>query len=137
MVIGARLFLSQVGNHESDFPDTESNAGYGNDSGGECSKVSLQMMPQPINPQQMQQGTALDINYNQPWYSYDIGLVHFLSMSTEHNFTVGSKQYLFIEQDLENVNRTVTPWIIFSGHRPMYVDSDWVCAVKCANVVIV
>jgi hypothetical protein len=126
------LFFSQVGNHESDYPGTVSNPGFGKDSGGECSVVSLTMMPQPLNYSAiMTPGTSQSSNnhilYNEPWYSYDIGFIHFLSMSSEHNFTIGSKQYLFIENDLKNVNKSITPWILFSGHRPMYVDSDWVC----------
>ena len=42
---------------------------------------------------------------NQPWWSYDIGIIHLVGMSTEHNFSVGSAQYEFIEQDLQAVNR--------------------------------
>ena len=53
-------------------------------------------------------------------YSFDYGSVHFIMMSTEHNFTVGSRQYAWLENDLRNVNRTMTPWVILSGHRAMY-----------------
>jgi hypothetical protein len=48
-------------------------------------------------------------------------------MSTEHNYTTFSKQYRWIENDLKSVNRTLTPWVIFSGHRSMYIDSDDCC----------
>lgn len=48
-------------------------------------------------------------------------------MSTEHNFSVGSAQYQFLENDLKRVNRSVTPWIIFSGHRSVYIDSRYCC----------
>ena len=41
-------------------------------------------------------------------------------MSTEHNFTQGSRQYKWIEQDLKNVNRSLTPWVAIVGHRAMY-----------------
>jgi DNA-binding LytR/AlgR family response regulator len=102
-------------------------------SGGECSVVSLTLMPQPLNYSAIYSTSSSSherdlkrIQYNEPWYSYDIGIVHFLSMSTEHNFTTGSKQYLFIENDLKSVNKSITPWILFSGHRSMYVDSDQV-----------
>jgi hypothetical protein len=46
-------------------------------------------------------------------------------MSTEHNYTFGSEQYLWLEQDLQSVNRTLTPWVVFGGHRPMYINSDY------------
>ena len=115
-IAGTRLFLSQVGNHESDTVGTASIPGYGSASGGECSIVSLAMFPQPF--------PAIP---NEPWYSYEIGLIHFLAMSTEHNFTIGSPQYLFLEADLLSVNRDITPWIVFVGHRSLYVDSGEVC----------
>ena len=45
-------------------------------------------------------------------------------MSTETNYKRGSAQYKFIEQDLSSVDRSKTPWVIFAGHRPMYIDSN-------------
>ena len=41
-------------------------------------------------------------------------------MSTEHDMGNGSRQYLWLEKDLQNVDRVKTPWIILAGHRPMY-----------------
>jgi len=46
-------------------------------------------------------------------------------MSTEHNFTYGSDQYNWIAKDLINVNRSITPWLIFNGHRPMYTSENY------------
>ena len=43
-----------------------------------------------------------------------------MMMSTEHNFTQGSPQYEWMEKDLKNVNRSLTPWIVIAGHRAMY-----------------
>ncbi|XP_062501530.1 acid phosphatase type 7-like isoform X2 [Corticium candelabrum] len=58
------------------------------------------------------------------WYSIDIGLIHFISYSTEIYFTNGpvSDQFTWLEQDLKkaNSNREKQPWIIAFGHRPMY-----------------
>jgi len=54
------------------------------------------------------------------WYSFDYGNMHILQMSTEHDFTEGSPQYAWMEQDLKAVNRSVTPFLIVTGHRPMY-----------------
>jgi len=48
-------------------------------------------------------------------------------MGTEHNYSVDSPQYRWLEEDLRSINRTHTPWVIFSGHRPMYVDSLACC----------
>lgn len=59
-----------------------------------------------------------------PFYSFDHGAVHFVMMSTEHDFSRSSEQYAWLETDLANVDRSVTPWVLMSGHRPMYVSSS-------------
>jgi len=42
-------------------------------------------------------------------------------MSTEHDYSVGSIQYQWINQDLAKArSNAYTKWIIVSGHRPMY-----------------
>lgn len=110
------MYLTTVGNHESDWPGTASIPGYGSASGGECSVVTLQMLPMPA-----------PATTNQPWWSYDVGLFHIVGMSTEHDFSKGSPQYYWLEQDLKSVDRTITPWVLFSGHRSMYVDSNFCC----------
>lgn len=57
-------------------------------------------------------------------------------MSTEHDYTIGSEQYLWLEADLASVDRTVTPWIIFGGHRAMYLNSNYVDGVTSDGVVM-
>ncbi len=57
-------------------------------------------------------------------------------MSTEHDYTIGSKQYKWIEHDLANVDRELTPWVIFGGHRAMYVNSNYGGAVTSDIVVM-
>ena len=56
-------------------------------------------------------------------YGIDYGNVHVVMMSTEHDFTASSEQYNFLDDHMKSINRSVTPWLIFAGHRPMYVDS--------------
>ena len=56
-------------------------------------------------------------------YGFDYGNVHVVMMSTEHDFTANSEQLQFLDDYLKTVNREKTPWLIFTGHRPMYVDS--------------
>ncbi|RLN54878.1 hypothetical protein BBJ28_00002921 [Nothophytophthora sp. Chile5] len=55
------------------------------------------------------------------WYSFDYGGVHVIQMSTEHNWTRGSEQYKWLQQDLEQVDRNVTPWVVLTGHRMMVI----------------
>eukprot|EP00052_Salpingoeca_macrocollata_P016710 m.134920 g.134920 ORF g.134920 m.134920 type:complete len:528 (+) comp20146_c0_seq3:81-1664(+) len=56
------------------------------------------------------------------WFSFDYGLVHFTFMSTEHSYDVGSPQREWLEKDLAAAaaNRDNVPWIVLTGHRPMY-----------------
>lgn len=56
-------------------------------------------------------------------YSYDQSLVHTVVLSSEHNMTVGSRQYDWLEKDLMAVNRTITPWVVVEMHRPLYSKS--------------
>lgn len=107
------VYLSTVGNHETDWTNS---ASYYNvtDSGGECGVATTELLPMPF-----------PATTNEPWWSYDVGLIHFVGISTEHNYTIGSKQYLWLENDLKSVNRSVTPWIIFGGHRAMYINSNY------------
>jgi hypothetical protein len=81
---------------------------YGYDSGGECAVPMVRRFHSPSN------GNSLF------WYSFDVGPVHVLMFSTEHDFTPTSPQYAWIEKDLQSVNRSLTPWIIVGSHRHMY-----------------
>lgn len=64
-----------------------------------------------------------------PFYSFDMGPIHFVAISTEVFFDsdqiyghVHAHQLEFLEQDLAkaNQNREAVPWIVVYGHRPMY-----------------
>jgi len=50
-------------------------------------------------------------------YGFDYGSAHFVLMSTEHDFGTNSTQYKFLDQHIQNVDRSKTPWLIFAGHR--------------------
>lgn len=112
-VTGSVLYLTTVGNHESDWYNSASSFN-NSDSGGECGVATTRLFPMPA-----------PATTDKPWWSYDVGLIHFVGISTEHSFLVGSEQYLWLENDLKNVDRTVTPWIIFGGHRAMYLNSNY------------
>ncbi|GMF10884.1 unnamed protein product [Phytophthora lilii] len=53
------------------------------------------------------------------WYSFNFGGVHVIQMSSEHNWTRGSEQYEWLRHDLEQVDRSVTPWVVLTAHRMM------------------
>ncbi len=188
--ISTRLpYMTCIGNHERDFPNSGSRFN-GTDSGGTCptlcavrvfcvARCACRVVCRVCRVSKTcassttgECGVAYEVRYpmptparDQPWYSFDYGSVHFVFMSSEHNFTIGATstpaffsgtvpsrsrltgrvrvscvvlcafacacapitggtQWQWIEADLRKVDRTTTPWIIFSGHRPMYIDSN-------------
>ena len=113
-VAGKVPYFTTLGNHEMDWPGIpECIYPNATDSGGECGVMSTVLIPMPA-----------PVTTYEPWWSYDVGLIHMVGMCSEQNFTIGSPQYLWIENDLKNCNRTLTPWIVFGGHRAMYINSD-------------
>ena len=116
-----------VGNHEYDHTvggssgkdpsgvDTDSGfmpiwGNFGDDSGGECGVPTAMRF-------QMPNSTASNGVF---WYSYDVGLLHTTVISSEHDLSLGSVQYEWLKNDLESVDRTLTPWLVLESHRPLY-----------------
>jgi acid phosphatase type 7 len=59
------------------------------------------------------------------YYSFDIGLVHFVALSTEAYLSNTEKeQHEWLLADLAAVNRTSTPWIVAYGHGSVYSSVD-------------
>ena len=122
-VASAVPYLTNMGNHESDWPWSASYY-FGEDSGGECGVCSTRLLPLPT-PNGEPAGANDTGGTNKPWWGYDVGLFHLVGMSTEHNYTTGSEQWNFLKEDLASVDRCKTPWVIFGGHRAMYLNSDY------------
>ncbi|KAL8055790.1 hypothetical protein ABFX02_04G078800 [Erythranthe guttata] len=103
-------YMTAIGNHERDY--VNSGSIYSTpDSGGECGVPYETYFPMPTQAK------------DKPWYSIEQGSVHFTVISTEHDWTVNSEQYDWMNKDMATVDRTRTPWLIFTGHRPMYTSS--------------
>jgi len=109
-------YMTAVGNHDgtknpannSAQPFHPTWAVYNDDSNSECGVPYTARFAMP------------NTNITQMWYSFDYGPMHIAVMSTEHNFTAGSVQYEWLLSDLKTVDRAQTPWLIVTGHRPMY-----------------
>lgn len=115
-------YMVSIGNHEYDHlnggshdPSGAAGNGFhpkwgnmGSDSSGECGVPVYNRFTSPDN--------GLGIF----WYSFSVGPVHVIQMSSEHDWTRGSKQYTWMEADLAGLNRTETPWVILTSHRMMY-----------------
>ena len=60
-------------------------------------------------------------NIKSPYYTHDFKNIHFISLSTEHPFEKGSKQYEFIKSDLEKLSKNSDiDWIVVHQHKPFY-----------------
>jgi len=95
--------MTCIGNHERDMPNSGS-IFVGNDSLGECgipyeyrypmptpgTLVGLRMASSFVAMSHVPAHVAAD----KPWWSVNYGPIHFLFMSTEHNFSIGSEQYM-------------------------------------------
>ncbi|XP_047320801.1 probable inactive purple acid phosphatase 27 [Impatiens glandulifera] len=102
-----RSYMTAIGNHERDYASSGS-VYQTPDSGGECGVAYETYFPMPTPGK------------DKPWYSIEQGPVHFTVISTEHNWNQSSEQYNWMKNDMAAVNRSRTPWLIFTGHRPMY-----------------
>ncbi|KAK7317950.1 hypothetical protein RJT34_02598 [Clitoria ternatea] len=114
-----------IGNHEYNWPLQPWKpdwASYGKDGGGECGVPYSLRFHMPGNSSEPT-GTGGPATRNL-YYSFDMGAVHFVYISTETNFLPGSKQYNFLKHDLEAVDRNKTPFVVVQGHRPMYTTSN-------------
>jgi hypothetical protein len=127
-------FVQTHGNHEMDVPFTYDYKKShvppgiydGNSSGGECGVPSLKRLHGPWERD--------STNREMPYWSYNIGNVHMVGIGTEVDYSTGSEQLVWLENDLANVDRSVTPWVIVGGHRPGLIDSGYGpdCVTRCA-----
>ena len=109
-------YMISHGNHESGF---------------NFAHVTEFFRSQPSNTGTIATG-ASPSSPNNWWFSWNYGLVHFVTISTEvfsDHPTLVPRMLAWLETDLEaaNANRTLAPWIIVHGHRPCYCSCDGDC----------
>ena len=61
-----------------------------------------------------------DYNYGNSFYSFEAGLVHFIFLNPYTPSQRGSKQQMFLLDDLRGLDRKRTPWIVVVTHCPFY-----------------
>tara|TARA_B110000971_G_scaffold219889_1_gene262055 strand:- start:31 stop:801 length:771 start_codon:yes stop_codon:yes gene_type:complete len=59
------------------------------------------------------------------FYSFTHRYVKFIQIATDVDYGVGTTQFNWLEKELSEVDRTLTPWVIVSGHKPMYCSSTF------------
>ncbi|KAH9680769.1 Purple acid phosphatase 15 [Citrus sinensis] len=54
------------------------------------------------------------------YYSFNAGGIHFVMLSAYIDYDKSSDQYKWLESDLGDIDREVTPWLIAAWHPPWY-----------------
>ncbi|GAV70782.1 Metallophos domain-containing protein/Metallophos_C domain-containing protein, partial [Cephalotus follicularis] len=54
------------------------------------------------------------------YYSFDAGGVHFVMLGAYVDYNSTGAQYAWLKEDLRQVDRTVTPWLVAAWHPPWY-----------------
>jgi hypothetical protein len=58
------------------------------------------------------------------WWSLDAGSLHLVTLSSEADWTEGSPQHRWLDADLAAVDRSATPFVVLSTHRPFYCSGN-------------
>ena len=94
---------------------------------------------QPTNDVDTTVVTDMGVAPNNWYFSWNVGLVHFVTLSSEVYFMgydtpntesdLPAKQFAWLEQDLQaaNANRTAAPWVVVTAHRSIYCSCDGDC----------
>ena len=101
---------------------------------------SFRHMPTTTGTVESTNGVAPNIWY----FSWDAGLVHYISISTEiqggamlhrGGYDLVRSQYEWLVSDLEAANqrRDQVPWIVVNGHRSMYCSCDGDCDAEASQ----
>ncbi|KAK1294101.1 Purple acid phosphatase 15 [Acorus calamus] len=59
-------------------------------------------------------------SYSTFYYSFNAGGIHFIMLGAYISYDKSSDQYKWLERDLANVDRSVTPWLVATWHPPWY-----------------
>ncbi|XP_057499700.1 purple acid phosphatase 23 isoform X2 [Actinidia eriantha] len=54
------------------------------------------------------------------YYSFDAGGVHFIMLGAYVDYNSTGAQYAWLKEDLRNIDRSVTPWLVAAWHPPWY-----------------
>ena len=61
-----------------------------------------------------------EYNFGNSFFSFDSGLAHIIYLNPYTNSLPSSEQFNWLQNDLESVERNITPWLIVVMHCPWY-----------------
>jgi Calcineurin-like phosphoesterase/Iron/zinc purple acid phosphatase-like protein C len=70
------------------------------------------------------------------WYTIRHGAAMFVQLSSDQSMQPGSAQWTWLNATLATINRSQTPWVAVSLHRPLYADTPESGNVDVANSLI-
>jgi hypothetical protein len=70
------------------------------------------------------------------WYSLRQGAATFVQLSSDQSLQVGSAQWTWLNATLASIDRSATPWVVVSLHRPVYADTPESGDVDVANSLL-
>lgn len=135
-------WMASMGNHEYGWSKSDWTPGKilatATDSGGECGVPFITYFPYAQQNGKAESGKPPDAGVCSggncsAWYAFDYGSVHFTMICTEQDLKVGSPQWRWLKSDLASVNRSITPWLVVTGHRPVAVASTWQVDLEIAS----
>jgi predicted phosphohydrolase len=75
----------------------------------------------PLGPLNMDRPPyPLDYEYGNAYYAFQYGKTHQIFINSYSAMEPGSKQYEWLVQELESVDRNETPWLLVTYHVPIY-----------------
>ncbi|RYR33043.1 hypothetical protein Ahy_A10g047588 isoform B [Arachis hypogaea] len=54
------------------------------------------------------------------YYSFDAGGIHFIMLGAYADYNSTGAQFAWLKQDLQSLDRSVTPWLVAAWHPPWY-----------------
>jgi len=124
-----RNFMNDIMNYSAHVPYMISHGNH--ESGFNFAHCTEYFRSQPSDTGVVATG-ASQRSPNNWWFSWNYGLVHFVTISTEIPFdhpAMVPSMVAWLEQDLKlaSANRSSAPWIVVHGHRPLYCSCDGDC----------
>jgi acid phosphatase type 7 len=66
----------------------------------------------------------LPYEYGNAYYAFSYGITHNIFLNAYSSMDPGSTQYQWLVQELQSVDRNVTPWLLVTMHVPVYNSFD-------------
>eukprot|EP00814_Leptocylindrus_danicus_P017374 CAMPEP_0116047466 /NCGR_PEP_ID=MMETSP0321-20121206/28914_1 /TAXON_ID=163516 /ORGANISM="Leptocylindrus danicus var. danicus, Strain B650" /LENGTH=370 /DNA_ID=CAMNT_0003529363 /DNA_START=11 /DNA_END=1121 /DNA_ORIENTATION=+ len=121
-ILSSTPFMPVPGNHdvERDATTFELFSNYESRFAMPQTRPAIKLPGTNSTPKESALGWYGTYDYGNSFFSYSAGLATFIHLNSYTNSTPGSPQYTFVSHTLQNIDRSVTPWVIVTAHCPFY-----------------